>query len=61
MWTTSAAAAAAITVTATTATAAIHYSLHHGCANHATEGEARQSPIHCCDVTNPPYLFSGEL
>ena len=37
------------------------HSLTHGCANHATEGEALQSPIHCCDVTNPPYLFSGEL
>ena len=33
----------------------------HGCANHATEGETLQSPIHCCDVTNPPYLFSGQL
>ena len=37
------------------------YRLHHGCVNHATEGETLQSPIHCCDVTNPPYLFSGEL
>ena len=35
--------------------------IHHGCANHATEGETLQSPIHCCDVTKPPYLFSGEL
>ena len=23
--------------------------------------ETLQSPIHCCDVTKPPYLFSGEL
>ena len=39
-----------------------HYKLlGHGCANHATEGETLQSPIYCCDVTNPPYLFSGEL
>ena len=36
------------------------YALSHGCANHATEGETLQSPIHCCDVTNPPSLFSGE-
>ena len=35
--------------------------LYHGCENHATEGETLQSPIHCCDVTKPPYLFSGEL
>ena len=35
--------------------------LKHGCANHATEGETLQSPIHCCDITKPPYLFSGEL
>ena len=35
--------------------------LAHGCANHATEGERLQSSIHCCDVTNPPFLFSGEL
>ena len=35
--------------------------LSHGCANHVTEGETLQSSIHCCDVTNPPYLFSGEL
>ena len=37
------------------------FGLEHGCANHATEGETLQSPIHCCDVTMPPYLFSGEL
>ena len=24
-------------------------------------GEILQSPIHCYDVTKPPYLFSGEL
>ena len=24
-------------------------------------GETLQSPIHCYDVTKPPYLFSGEL
>ena len=24
-------------------------------------GEMLLSPIHCCDVTNPPYLLSGEL
>ena len=35
--------------------------LDHGWANHATEGGTLQFPIHCCDVTNPPYLFSGEL
>ena len=35
--------------------------LYHECANHATEGETLQSTIHCCDVTNPPYLFSSEL
>ena len=34
---------------------------HHGCANHATEGKRFSPPIHCCDVTKPPYLFSGEL
>ena len=37
------------------------HGLQHGCANHATEGETLQSPIHCCDVAKPPYLFSGEL
>ena len=36
-------------------------SLRHGCANHAIEGETLQSSIHCCDVTVPPNLFSGEL
>ena len=35
--------------------------LHHGCADHDTEGKRFKSPIHCCDVTKPPYLFSGEL
>ena len=35
--------------------------LSHGCANDATEGKRFKSPIHCCDVTKPPYLFSGEL
>ena len=35
--------------------------LVHGCANHDTEGKRFKSPIHCCDVTNRPYLFSGEL
>ena len=39
----------------------IPHVLIHGCANHATEGETLQSPIHCCDVTKPPYLFSGDL
>ena len=24
-------------------------------------GEALQSPIHCCDVTKPPFLVSGEI
>ena len=24
-------------------------------------GETLRSPIHCCDVMKPPYLFSGEL
>ena len=24
-------------------------------------GETLQSPIHCCDVTKPSYLFSGKL
>ena len=24
-------------------------------------GETLLSPIHCCDVTKPPYLLSGEL
>ena len=32
----------------------LKYSLGHGCANHATEGETLHSPIHCCDVTNLP-------
>ena len=35
--------------------------LRHGCANHYTEGKLFKSSIHCCDVTKPPYLFSGEL
>ena len=35
--------------------------LHHGCASHDTEGKRFKSPVHCCDVTKPPYLFSGEL
>ena len=35
--------------------------LEHGCANHNTEGKRFKSPIHCCDVTMAPYLFSGEL
>ena len=35
--------------------------LEHGCANQDTEGKRLKSPIHCCDVTKPPYLFSGEL
>ena len=38
-----------------------NYRLDHGCANHDTEGKRFKSPIHCCDVTKPPYLFSGEL
>ena len=37
------------------------YDLYHGCANHDTEGKLIKSPIHCCDITKPPYLFSGEL
>ena len=36
------------------------FGVAHGCADHAIEGK-RQSPIYCCDVTKPPYLFSGEL
>ena len=35
--------------------------LKHGCANHDTEGKRFKSPIHCCDVTKSPDLFSGEL
>ena len=35
--------------------------LEPGCANYATEGKCFLSPIHCCDVTKPPYLLSGEL
>ena len=35
--------------------------LEHGCANHDTEGKRFKSPIHCCDVTKPPYLFSDKL
>ena len=37
------------------------HNLTHGCANHATERKRFSLPIHCCDVTKPPYLFSGEL
>ena len=37
------------------------YRLSHGCVNHDSEGKRFKSPIHCCDVTKPPYLFSGEL
>ena len=39
----------------------VHDVRDHGCANHNTEGKRFKSPIHCCDVTKPPYLFSGEL
>ena len=35
--------------------------LEYGCANHDSEGKRFKYPIHCCDVTKPPYLFSGEL
>ena len=35
--------------------------LTHRCANHDTEGKRFKSLIHCCDVTKPPYLFSGEI
>ena len=35
--------------------------LYYGCANHDIEGKRFKSPIHCCDVTKPPYLFNGEL
>ena len=35
--------------------------IYHGWANHDTEGKRSKSPIHCCDVTKPPYLFSCEL
>ena len=35
--------------------------LTHWCANHDTEGKRFKSPIHCCDVMKPPYLFSNEL
>ena len=38
----------------------VHF-LIHGCANHDTEEKRFKTPIHCCDVTKPPYLFSGEL
>ena len=37
------------------------YHLGHGCANHDTEEKLFKSPIHYCDVTKPPYLFSDEL
>ena len=43
------------------ASKSVLYTLSHRCANHATEGETLQSPFHFCDVTKPPYLFSGEL
>ena len=33
----------------------------NGGANHDTQGKRFKSPIYCCDVTKPPYLFSGEL
>ena len=49
------------TVRTDVARAVIAQCLEHGCANHDTEGKLFQSPIHCCDVTKPPYLFSGEL
>ena len=39
----------------------IAISLDQGCANHDTEGKPFKSPVHCCDVTKPPYLFNGEL
>ena len=39
----------------------LYYRLGHGCANHGTQGKRSSPPIHCCDVTKPPYLFSGEL
>ena len=32
--------------------------LGNGCANHDTEGKRFKSPIHCCDATKPPYLFT---
>ena len=35
--------------------------VNHGCANHDTERKRFKSPIYCCDVTKPPYLFSGKL
>ena len=37
------------------------FSIGYGCANHATEGKRFSLPIHCCEVTKSPYLFSGEL
>ena len=42
-------------------TSHLPFLLEHGCANHDTEGKRLKYPIHCCDVTNPPYLLSGEL
>ena len=39
----------------------VKLSLTHGCANHDTEGKRFKSPILCCGVTKPPYLFSSEL
>ena len=39
----------------------IYNGLYHGCTNHDTEGKRFKSPIHCCDVMKPLYLFSGEL
>ena len=35
--------------------------IDHGCANHDFEEKRFKSRIHCCDVTKPPYVISGEL
>ena len=40
---------------------AFEKTLKYGCANYDTEGKRFNSPIHCCDATKPPYLFTGEL
>ena len=36
------------------------HSVGHGCAKYDTEEKRFKHPIHCSDVTKPPYLSSGE-
>ena len=50
-----------ITASVIAAVAVITIAPAHGCANHDIEGKRFKSPVHCCDVTKPPCLFSGEL